>query len=102
MSNFDVAKYLIKMIDKNFDEIVYFYDRNNKIMFVLRNEENISLSTCHADKKKLFVYLDEIHTRGSDLRLPLTARGIVTLGRGMNKDKLMQATTRLRDLDFKQ
>ncbi|CAF3987803.1 unnamed protein product, partial [Rotaria sordida] len=83
MSNFDVCKSLIKKIDE-------------------RNEEYLPLSTCHIDNKKLFVYLDEVHTRGTDLKLPLTARGIVTLGKNMNKDKLMQAVMRLRDLDFKQ
>jgi hypothetical protein len=62
----------------------------------------LPLSTCHIDNKKLFLYLDEAHTRGSDLKLPLNAHGIVTLGKGMNKDKLMQAVMRLRDLDFKQ
>ncbi|CAF4664694.1 unnamed protein product [Rotaria sp. Silwood2] len=102
MSNFDVCKYLIKKIDKRFDGIVYFSDKNNKIMVILRNEEYFPLSTCHIDNKKLFVYLDEVHTRGTDLKLPLTAHGIVTLGKNMNKDKLMQAVMRLRDLDSKQ
>ncbi|CAF2921607.1 unnamed protein product [Rotaria sp. Silwood2] len=102
ISNFDVCKYLIKKIDKRFDGIVYFSDKNNKIIVILRNEEYFPLSTCHIDNKKLFVYLDEVHTRGTDLKLPLTARGIVTLGKNMNKDKLMQAVMRLRELDFKQ
>ncbi|CAF1315008.1 unnamed protein product [Rotaria sordida] len=91
MSNFDVSEYLINNIDKS-----------NKTMVILRNKEYLSLSTCHIDNKKLFVYLDEVHTRGSDLKLSLIAHSIVTLGRNMNKDKLMQAVMRLRDLDFKQ
>lgn len=102
MSNLDVSKYLIKNIDKRFDGIVYFSDKTNKIMVILKNEESLPLSACHIDNKKLFVYLDEVHTRGTDLKLPLTANGIVTLGKSMNKDKLMQAVMRLRDLDFKQ
>ena len=36
------------------------------------------------------VYLDEIHTRGTDLRLPKDARAAVTLGPKLNKDKLVQ------------
>ncbi|CAF4497659.1 unnamed protein product [Rotaria sp. Silwood2] len=102
MSNFDASKYLIKNIDKRFDGVVYFSDKTNKIMVILRNNEYLPLSACHIDNKKLFVYLDEVHTRGTDLKLPLTAHGIVTLGKNMNKDKLMQAVMRLRDLDFKQ
>ncbi|CAF4655911.1 unnamed protein product [Rotaria sp. Silwood2] len=102
MSNFNVSKYLIERIDERFSGIVYFSDESNKIMVILRNEESFPLSTCHIDNKKLFVYLDELHTRGTDLKLPLTAHGIVTLGKNMKKDKLMQAVMRLRDLDFKQ
>ncbi|CAF4857346.1 unnamed protein product, partial [Rotaria sp. Silwood2] len=102
MSNVDVSKYLMGKIDQRFDGVVYFSDKSNQIMIILRNEEHLQLSGCHIDTKKLFVYLDEVHTRGTDLKLPLTARGIVTLGKNMNKDKLMQAVMRLRDLDYKQ
>ena len=72
-----------------FEEDVYFSDTSNKIMVILRTEEYVPLSACHIDNKKLFVYLDEVHTSRTDLKLPLTARGIVTLGKKMNKDKLM-------------
>ncbi|CAF1400387.1 unnamed protein product [Rotaria sordida] len=102
MNNFHVSKYLINKIDEKFRGIIYFSDEDNKIMVILRNGESLPLSTCHIDNKELFVYLDEINTRGTDLKLPLTANGIVTLGKNMSKDKLMQAVMRLRDLDFKQ
>jgi hypothetical protein len=36
------------------------------------------------------VYLDEAHTRGTDLKLPPGSRAIVTLGPRLCKDKLMQ------------
>ncbi|CAF1555422.1 unnamed protein product, partial [Rotaria sordida] len=77
-------------------------DNDNKIMVILRDGESLLLSTCHIDNKELFVYLDEIHTREADLKLPLVANGIVTLGKNMSKDKLMQTVMRLRDLNFKQ
>ncbi|CAF2773440.1 unnamed protein product [Rotaria sp. Silwood2] len=83
-----------------FRSIVYFSDEDNKIIVILRNEESLPLSTCHIDNKELFVYLDEIHIRGTDLKLPLTANTIVILGKNMSKDKLMQTVIRLRDLDF--
>ncbi|CAF1375327.1 unnamed protein product [Adineta ricciae] len=102
ISNFDVSKYFIKKIHQRFDGIVYFSDKTNQIMVILRNENCLPISTCHIDIKKLFIYFDEVHTRGTDLKLPLTANGIVTLGKHMSKDKLMQAVMRLRDLDYKQ
>jgi hypothetical protein len=36
------------------------------------------------------VFLDEAHTRGTDLKLPMHYRAAVTLGPGLTKDKLVQ------------
>lgn len=36
------------------------------------------------------VYLDDAHTRGTDLKLPKTARAAVTLGMNVTKDRLTQ------------
>lgn len=44
------------------------------------------------------LYLDDQHTRGSDFQLPLGRHAVVTLGKGMQKDKLFQATMRMRQL----
>ena len=44
------------------------------------------------------VYLDESHTRGTDLKLPRNYRAVVTLGAQLTKDRLTQACMRLRKL----
>ncbi|KAI5211927.1 hypothetical protein E4T38_00949 [Aureobasidium subglaciale] len=44
------------------------------------------------------MYLDEVHTRGIDLAIPIGARAMVTLGPRLVKDRLMQACMRLRSL----
>lgn len=36
------------------------------------------------------VYLDDAHTRGTDLKLPLNFRAVVTLGPKVTKDRLVQ------------
>ena len=41
---------------------------------------------------RCLVYLDEAHTRGTDLKLPPGSRAVVTLGPRLSKDKLMQGT----------
>lgn len=43
-------------------------------------------------------FLDESHTRGIDLRLPLNYRAAVTLGAHLSKDRLVQACMRMRKL----
>lgn len=42
--------------------------------------------------------MDDVHTRGSDFRLPRGMRAAVTLGKGLQKDKLVQACMRMRQL----
>ncbi|ROV95602.1 hypothetical protein VSDG_05251 [Cytospora chrysosperma] len=44
------------------------------------------------------VFLDEAHCRGTDLKLPETARGALTLALGQTKDHTVQAAMRLRQL----
>ena len=39
------------------------------------------------------VYLDEAHTRGTDLKLPTNYRAAVTLGPDLTKDRLVQGMT---------
>ena len=36
------------------------------------------------------IYLDDAHTRGTDLKLPLNFRAMVTLGPKVTKDRLVQ------------
>ncbi|KAI1137706.1 hypothetical protein F5Y05DRAFT_58721 [Hypoxylon sp. FL0543] len=42
------------------------------------------------------VFLDEAHTRGTDLKLPRDYRAAVTLGANLTKDRLVQACMRMR------
>lgn len=43
-------------------------------------------------------FLDEAHTRGTDLKMGIQARGALTLGIGQTKDHTVQAALRLRQL----
>ena len=54
------------------------------------------------DEKDLFVYFDESHCRGADMKLRPLAKAAVTVGPRMCKDKLMQAAGRMRQLDRRQ
>jgi len=44
------------------------------------------------------VYLDDAHTRGTDLKLPQVMRAAVTLGPKVTKDRLVQGCMRMRQL----
>lgn len=49
-------------------------------------------------ERDAFAIFDDARCRGADLQLKRTATGLLTLGPGMCKDKLMQAAGRLRQL----
>lgn len=50
------------------------------------------------DESRAFVFYDESHTRGADFRLHPRARAMLTIGKRMLKDTLMQAAGRMRQL----
>jgi hypothetical protein len=100
LRNIEVVRYLSQKLSHIFDGFVFFDDVSGDIsVFVVATNEQILMSTCRIPKDKLFTYFDDSHTRGSDIKLPLRAHAVVTIGREMNKDKYMQAVMRLRQLN---
>src|SRR5690606_31984791 len=78
---------------------VFFNEKSN--LLVLSRDGSIELlmvSPFSNQLDKCLVYLDEVHTRGVDLRLPTTYRAAVTLGPSLTKDRLVQACMRMRKL----
>ncbi|KAF3941946.1 hypothetical protein ABW19_dt0206271 [Dactylella cylindrospora] len=77
-----------------------YFDKSNKPIVLYRNGKQVPLlATPYAeDCTKCLVYLDESHTRGTDLKFPINARGALTLGPGQTKDHTVQAAMRLRQL----
>jgi hypothetical protein len=66
-------------------------DRSNRVARLQTSPYASKLDVCH-------VFLDEAHTRGIDLRLPAHYRAAVTLGAGLDKNRLTQACMRMRKL----
>ncbi|KAF4967332.1 hypothetical protein FSARC_5098 [Fusarium sarcochroum] len=72
------------------DEIIVL-DRSGKV-------EELQTSPFAEQMDQCLVFLDEAHTRGTDLKLPTSYRAVVTLGAGLTKDRLVQACMRMRKL----
>jgi hypothetical protein len=53
-------------------------------------KEPLDVSPFAKQMDQCLVYLDESHTRGTNLKLPADYRAIVTLGPGLTKDPLVQ------------
>ncbi|KAK4153830.1 hypothetical protein C8A00DRAFT_43330 [Chaetomidium leptoderma] len=90
-------------IDERCDAALYF-DSDNKpwVISKLGRRTPLLASPYADDLTKCLVYLDEAHTRGTDLKFPLDARGALTVGQGQSKDHTVQAAMRLRQLGTSQ
>lgn len=72
-----------------------FFDASDELM-VLDREEKLERLIASSFRERLgecVVYLDEAHTRGTDLPFPLNYRAAVTLGPEITKDRFVQGTS---------
>jgi hypothetical protein len=99
LNNHQVAEAWLRMSDTQTTKAVVFFD--NEELSVIDRTGRIELLQTSPFAKHLddcLVYLDEAHTRGTDLKLPKTYRAAVTLGANLTKDRLVQACMRMRKL----
>ncbi|KAK5126609.1 hypothetical protein LTR85_009543 [Meristemomyces frigidus] len=99
MSNISVATYWLALSDPSVQAVVFF-DEHDELSVVIRKGrvEVLQTSSFATQLDVCLVFLDESHTRGTDLRLPENYRAAVTLGAGLTKDRLTQACMRMRKL----
>ncbi|KAF8318608.1 uncharacterized protein EI90DRAFT_3020979 [Cantharellus anzutake] len=77
-----------------------FFSEDDEI-FVIRRDgatEPFISSSYRYQLDRCLVYLDDSHTRGTDLKLPADYRAAVTLGPKVTKDRLVQGCMRMRGL----
>ncbi|KAB5582293.1 hypothetical protein GE09DRAFT_1197755 [Coniochaeta sp. 2T2.1] len=104
MSNFDLAKKWLEIDDRPEgaqSQAALFFDALGKPWILPRSSMTLTplLASQFADNlDQCLIYLDEAHTRGTDLKLPPYAHGALTLGLGQTKDHTVQAAMRLRQL----
>ncbi|CAF1315107.1 unnamed protein product [Rotaria sordida] len=98
-TNHQIAEKWLNLLDKNkIDYAVYF--EFDEIFVIDRLHRCHAFSTSPASERldRCVFYLDEIHTRGTDLKFPNDFQAAVTLGNGLTKDRLVQACMRMRKL----
>ena len=103
LTNEQVAKQWLKLLSNynhsNIEAVVYFDDMNK---LVVRDKSDrvtvLEYSPYKDTMDRCVVYLDDVHTRGTDLKIPRGKKACVTLGNGVTKDKLVQACMRMRML----
>ena len=90
MDNYSLAKEWLK-IDHEAPAVLYFNAENKPFVLHRHGSHTPLLASSFADNLgDCLVYLDEAHTRGTDLRMPADAKGALTLGLGQTKDHTVQ------------
>ncbi|KAF6787586.1 hypothetical protein CMUS01_16447 [Colletotrichum musicola] len=101
LDNLGVAKRWLEITgDHESTQAVIFCDENDQLCVVDRRGrvESFQTSPFAGQTDVCLVFLDEAHTRGTDLKLPASYRAVVTLGASLTKDILVQACMRMRKL----
>lgn len=77
--------------DDQTQAVVYFSDADELTVLDIRGKiEALQTSPFATQMDQCLVFLDEAHTKGTDLRLQTHYRAAVTLGANLTKDKLVQ------------
>ncbi|KAF9255590.1 hypothetical protein L218DRAFT_1034217 [Marasmius fiardii PR-910] len=98
MTNVQVAKYWLARRPDVLAAV--FFNARDELEVLTRDgtTEILSMSPFSQRLDDCLVYLDDAHTRGTDLKLPATWKACVTLGPKVTKDRLAQGCMRMRKL----
>ncbi len=90
--NEEVARTWLSRVPVSEAQAAVFFDDRNELSVLSRNgiKESLMISPFGRQMDQCLVYLDEAHTRGTDLKLPTNYRAAVTLGPDLTKDRLVQ------------
>lgn len=77
-----------------------YFDEHNTLQTIDRNNivSEFGYSVHRENLSKCVVYLDDAHTRGTDLKFPLNWTACVTLSGDITRDKTVQSCMRMRQL----
>jgi len=91
----EVARTWLSRVPASEAQAAVFIDDHNELSVLTRDgiTESLTISPFAKQMDQCLVYLDEAHTRGTDLKLPTNYRAAVTLGPDLTKDRLVQGMT---------
>lgn len=100
LSNEQVAREWLKLAPIEDYDAAIFFNKNDIIMTIDRNDfiTEFEYSVYRERLGQCLVYMDDIHTRGTDLKFPSGIRACVTLSGRITRDKMVQACMRMRML----
>ena len=99
LENYELAKAWLA-ISPNTSAVIYFNEDDERMVLTRDGSTHLLISSPFAQQlDQCIVYLDDAHTRGTDIKFPSGFRAAVTLGPKVTKDRLTQGMCGLRYQD---
>ncbi|RVD83243.1 uncharacterized protein DFL_007638 [Arthrobotrys flagrans] len=100
LTNLEVVREWLRLDTSSDVHGAVFLGEDDEILVMKRDGKIEPFVSPNLSKQldQALVYLDEAHTRGTDLKLPVKTRAAVTLGPNLAKDKFVQGCMRMRKL----
>ena len=99
LQNYELARTWLN-ISSDASAAIYFNEDDELTVLTWDGNTQLLVSSPFAQQPdQCVVYLDDIHTRGTDLKLPSGFRAAVTLGPKVTKDRLAQGIYTLCHFD---
>lgn len=97
LRNHEVAEKWLEVVPEYTAQAAVYFNDNDELTVLTRdgNTEPLMISAFAENLGSCLVYLDEAHTRGTDLKLPKKSCAAVTLGPNLTKDRLVQGKNSL-------
>jgi hypothetical protein len=92
LQNYELAKAWLA-ISANTSAAIYFNEDDELTVLTRDGNTQLLLASPFAQQlDQCVIYLDDAHTRGTDIKFPSGSRAAVTLGPKVTKDRLAQGT----------
>jgi hypothetical protein len=96
LQNQELVAYWLSLRPKGVSAAVFFNERDElTVLSADGSVQPLESSPYQQSMDRVVVYLDDAHTRGTDLKLPRDTRAAVTLGPKVTKDRLVQGGRRI-------
>ncbi|KLU91501.1 hypothetical protein MAPG_10019 [Magnaporthiopsis poae ATCC 64411] len=100
LDNAETARQWLDLVPAAEASAAVFFNSDEEMCVVSRDgtTQPFLTSPYATNTESCLVYIDDAHTRGTDLRLPNDYRAAVTLGPALTRDRIVQACMRMREL----
>lgn len=99
MNNPDVAAYLLSRLPPYlFDGVVYLDERDEQMIQQRQSGIAVPVAQCGIPVSRRFVFFDQVHTTGTDVKQAASASAVMTLGKDLTFRDYAQGAYRMRGI----